>query len=70
MDFLEVVEAIEENEDWTLKSDVADIFDSAKSFVAIKFRHFSKDLNVSVYALAKLCFKTKMDYEYFDCFSN
>lgn len=44
---------------------MADILDLAESFASIKFRHFSRVLNVAAHALAKSCSMLDKDCEYF-----
>lgn len=53
-----------------LRSCVMKILDVATCFASIRFRHFSRDLNVAAHALAQFCSKFGVNSEYFENFSN
>lgn len=54
---------------FVFKSCGTDISKVAKCFTSIKFKYFSKDLNVVAHALDQFCFKFDIDSEYFHSFS-
>lgn len=69
-DSIEVVRAIEENKDCILRSVMVAILVITKIFAFIKFRHFSKVMNVAAHTLAKFCLKSNAGVEFFDFFSD
>lgn len=66
LDSFEVVQAIEGKNDWILRSCVADILCSAKSFASSTFCHFSRDLNIVAHEFSKFCYASDMKSEYFN----
>lgn len=68
MYFLEVACAVEESEDWSLRSFFVDIPELLLSSAFVKIRHFSTVFNVAAHSLAKACFDSHKNAEFFYSF--